>query len=160
MITKTGEEMLKRAGVLDRLPGLAKGTYLTLKDRKTLKEEYDLPDDAFIGDRTIGRGIAGGVFGGLLGDTAGRLVAKAINRRKADEGWTFKPSKTDPLIYDGFSPEMKAQRRLKNFGRGGAWLGGALMASLAASKYSKWNAERIRARNATAAAQEAEQNQV
>ncbi len=78
-------------------------------------------------DRSSLYGAGAGAIGGA---TAGGLIARAINRRRANGSWEF--VEKNPMEYVGKSPAMRAATRSRNFRLGGGLVGGLAGAALAA----------------------------
>ncbi len=120
MITKMAEQMIKEASLEGAIAGALRASNLGKEDRKLLRDEYGLPDDASLGWRNAGRGF----LGGLVGAGAGNIVSSPIGVS---------------LMHK--SPIAGAATIL-----GGTLGGYGLGAYLATNKYSKGRAEEIRKR--------------
>lgn len=128
MIMKMGEEMVKEASVGSLLgPAAAAGagywraSELSEPDKKTLREEYGLPENANLEARNAGRGVLGGFGGALLGTIGGYALATPLALRG-----NILTAASLPII--------------------GSWGGSALGAWKATDKYSSERAAKLRNR--------------
>lgn len=122
MITKLGKEFIKAADLIGAGVGAYRASNLSEEDRKLLKDEYGLSDDASLGWRNAGRGFLGGTAGGMLGGGITLPIAMRLANRH-------------PV----------AAQALAAAGSLGGYLAGS---GLATNKYSKGRADEIRKQRA------------